>query len=645
MNVENIVNRANLKKGMENFGGAFKMFENGSYKEYQLEERKIFEKALVNDSFFLHKVLYKIQEDNLDNSFIVNNLNKINNLGSAFILFTYLLEIKIEEKEEKLEELKEIILYKLQNSMKTIKSHYAQVYIFFNYYSLDLSKYKVFDEDSSKYSECYIKFIEETNKVVTKENSRYREKYFYINTKVSEKILKQSNDIHLKNTIIFLNEHYFENESYGIESYNLLLSKVDWNNINLYKFVKDNGLNFESLKYFFYKAQNEKEKIEISENKVMTKKEKINFLEESIEGDYNIFHFEIVNLLKEVKIEELLLKKKIRKVIYTSLYEVNSNKLDLYNFSSYEEKRKENLIYILDLKNKALRAGFLEHISLIENLIEKSLVLKSLKVYHDKRFVKKCFYKLFTSVEMLCLLRVTSERRELNKSLDLREVILENLYLKEIIKEDLIKEGKEENIINFIDLFQDYSLKQEELIEFIKKNKNKMNLESMPISFNKKLLNKKVLSKEELDEISTNQFMIRSKYGIELEKITNIEKVLSQDLDVKTEWKLRRELWSKKGHKYYKDDSIFKFLLENEIELLSELQVVEEILKEPFGSSSEENQHQIEFLEGLIKYEKSMKVFEDLKELASRMNIKINPFIKEKLYFTEVEELEEVFKL
>ncbi|MBT5490844.1 hypothetical protein HOK00_00645, partial [bacterium] len=293
----------------------------------------------------------------------------------------------------------------------------------------------------------------------------------------------------------------------------------------------------------------------------------------------------------------------------------------------------------------ALRAGFLEHIILIENLIEKSLVLKSLKVYHDKRFVKKCFYKLFTSVEMLCLLRVTSERRELNQSLDLREVILENLYLKEIIKEDLIKEGKEENIINFIDLFQDYSLKQEELIEFIKQNKNKMNLESMPISFNKKLLNKKVLSKEELDEISTNQFMIRSKYVIELEKITNIEKVLSQDLDVKTEWKLRRELWSKKGHKYYKDDSIFKFLLENEIELLSEHKVIEEILKEPFISSSEENKHQIEFLEGLIKYEKSMKVFEDLKELASRMNIKINPFIKEKLYFTEVEELEEVFKL
>ena len=440
---------------------------------------------------------------------------------------------------------------------------------------------------------------------------------------------------------MFLSEHYVKSE----EGYNLLLSKVNWNNINLYKFVQENNFNLKLLNHFFYKAQNKKEKIEISENKVMTKKERINFLEESIEEDYNIFHFEIVNLLKEVKIEELLLKKKISKVIYTSLYEVNSNKLGLYKFSSYEEKRKENLIYILDLKNKALRAGFLEHIILIENLIEKSLVLKSLKVYHDKRFVKKCFYKLFTSVEMLCLLRVTSERRELNQSLDLREVILENLYLKEIIKEDLIKEGKEENIINFIDLFQDYSLKQEELIEFIKQNKNKMNLESMPISFNKKLLNKKVLSKEELDEISTNQFMIRSKYVIELEKITNIEKVLSQDLDVKTEWKLRRELWSKKGHKYYKDDSIFKFLLENEIELLSEHKVIEEILKEPFISSSEENKHQIEFLEGLIKYEKSMKVFEDLKELASRMNIKINPFIKEKLYFTEVEELEEVFKL
>ena len=44
MNIENIVNRANLKKALENIGGALKIFENGSYKEYQLEEEKYLKK-------------------------------------------------------------------------------------------------------------------------------------------------------------------------------------------------------------------------------------------------------------------------------------------------------------------------------------------------------------------------------------------------------------------------------------------------------------------------------------------------------------------------------------------------------------------------------------------------------------------------
>ena len=114
------------------------MFISKEQENMSLEERNLFYTFLINDYYHLHHFIYIIENNNIGFNDIFNNIKKVDNINSALILFSFIVQSNIEKKEEILLFLKNFILENvLSKKEQTISYLYLQVLIFCNYYNID----------------------------------------------------------------------------------------------------------------------------------------------------------------------------------------------------------------------------------------------------------------------------------------------------------------------------------------------------------------------------------------------------------------------------------------------------------------------------------------------------------------------------
>lgn len=689
---EKLESNNKIKIELENFSKA--SFQNMT----QLEKNIIIKNNFNNRFIFLELVNHLILNNELD--LIFDNVDYIINID---VLLQLYMIVDYKKNDELKEKIKKTITNKLDKNELINEYLIDLLLIFCNDNNIDFNYY-ISNLSSDNYSmNSEFKFCLKNPKELISffQDSYNKQLNYMLNIFISNKnYIDISNKVHLKNILIYIKNKGISSSrnTDNINKSNLFeLLKLE--NINLLNLFNELNLDFNIGIIFFsskldkmrwinkeeYKKQenwySKTYSYDLRNNISMTFEEKIIFIEEVLKTmnfnnlSYEEYLIDIIDIIKNIDFDMILKYKNITQIIlkkYIEDYNIFNASKDFYNYKYYNyknytrdeeiywsEKSKldfyDNIVFYIK-ETKSFIDVFIQYIEKETKFSNKIEYISIINNFKDKHQQKETFNKLFKINDIFRVLNKNysyeMENALFGKNLDLKKTLSKNINILKIIV-DLIYKNKEQMIF-FIKNFIKFSLLNNKTKEFILKNYEEFLKNSKDINIINYIYENNLITLEKKDnmfiKLVIEEFIENKSLNKELlNNITNIEDLLNKNfifLNFKILWLFWKEKDNGINNKIYiNSNKIFDLINSNKIEFLSNKNIVKNIIGEinfhGFNNEFETNK-KIEFINSFIKYDKSIIIFNELKEMAKIMNITMLSNLEEIFYFTNDNIIEDI---